>query len=225
MNYTFSRSLGTGSAPTTAVAGIEQVTQTPTILSPLDFHRPQRGSISFDYRFAQGDGGPILQQLGLNLLMNFSSGHPYTRSEGEFGQQTANLAGQITDPRSRRPLTAVNATLTPWNYDLNLRLDKTFNIQGFGLNVYTYVQNLTNRKNVVNVYRRSGNAFDDGFLSNSDLSSPIVAANGGAAYVALHNAINLNGNGDNYAQGESDIIGLQLLGPPRQLRFGAKLEF
>lgn len=225
LNYTFSRTLGTGSAPTSAVSGVELAQEVPTILSPLDFNRPQRGSASVDYRFAKGDGGPILQNLGLNLLLNFSSGHPYTRSEGEFGQQDASLGGQITDPRSRRPLEAVNASLTPWNYEVNLRLDKTVDVGKFGLNFYMYVQNLTNRKNVVNVYRRTGNAFDDGFLNNSDLSGPIVAANGGAPFISLYEAINLNGNGDNYAQGETDIIGLQLLGPPRQIRFGAKVEF
>ncbi|MBC6949868.1 hypothetical protein DWB58_18235, partial [candidate division KSB1 bacterium] len=225
LNYTFSRTLGTGSAPTSAVSGVELAQEVPTILSPLDFNRPQRGSASVDYRFAKGDGGPILQNFGLNLLLNFSSGHPYTRSEGEFGQQDASLGGQITDPRSRRPLEAVNASLTPWNYEVNLRLDKTVDVGKFGLNFYMYVQNLTNRKNVVNVYRRTGNAFDDGFLNNSDLSGPIVAANGGAPFISLYEAINLNGNGDNYAQGETDIIGLQLLGPPRQIRFGAKVEF
>jgi outer membrane receptor protein involved in Fe transport len=225
LNYTFSRSLGTGSTPTTAVAGIEQVTQTPSIISPLDFNRPQRGSMSFDYRFAPGDGGPILQQLGMNLLFNFSSGHPYTRSIGEFGQQSPNLAGQITDPRSSHPSEPVNASLTPWNYDLNLRLDKSVDISGLNLNVYMYVQNLTNRKNVINVFRRTGNAFDDGFLGDPELNGQIIAANGGPAYVALHQAINLNGNGGNYAQAEHDIVGLQLLGPPRQIRFGAKLEF
>ncbi|NUO79373.1 TonB-dependent receptor [candidate division KSB1 bacterium] len=225
INYTFSRSLGTGSAANTAVAGIEQVTQVPTIISPLDFNRPQRGSASLDYRFAKGDGGPILQQLGLNLLMNFSSGHPYTRSEGEFGQQDASIGGQITDPRSRRPLEAVNASLTPWNFDLNLRLDKTVSVGRLGVNFYMYVQNLTNRQNVVNVYRRTGNAYDDGFLSNPDLSGPIIAANGGEQFIALYRAINLNGNGENFALGESDVLGLQLLGPPRQIRFGARLEF
>ncbi|MCG3157148.1 MAG: hypothetical protein DKINENOH_03779 [bacterium] len=225
LNYTFSRSLGTGSAPNSAIAGIEQVQEIPTVISPLDFNRPQRGSASVDYRFAKGDGGPILQNLGLNLLLNFSSGHPYTRSEGEFGQQDASLGGQITDPRSRRPLEAVNASLTPWNYDINLRLDKTVAIGQLGLNLYMYVQNLTNRKNVVNVYRRTGNAYDDGFLNNPDLSGAIIAANGGQPYVSLYRAINLNGNGDNYAQSETDVIGLQLLGPPRQIRFGAKLEF
>ena len=225
INYTFSRSLGTGSAANTAVAGVEQVTQVPSIISPLDFNRPQRGSASLDYRFAKGDGGPILQQLGLNLLLNFTSGHPFTRSEGEFGQQDASIGGQITDPRSRRPLEAVNASLTPWNYDLNLRLDKTVNVGRLGLNFYMYVQNLTNRQNVINVYRRTGNAFDDGFLNNPELSGPIISANGGDPFVALYRAINLGGNGDNYAQGETDILGLQLLGPPRQIRFGARLEF
>ncbi len=225
INYTFSRSLGTGSANNTSVAGIEQVTQIPSIISPLDFNRPQRGSASFDYRFTKGDGGAILQQLGLNLLLNFSSGHPFTRSEGEFGQQDASIGGQITDPRSRRPLEAVNASLTPWNYDLNLRLDKTVNVGRLGLNFYMYVQNLTNRQNVVNVYRRTGNAYDDGFLNNPDLSGPIIDANGGDPFVSLYRAINLGGNGENYAQGETDILGLQLLGPPRQIRFGARVEF
>ena len=207
------------------MAGIEQVTQVPSIISPLDFNRPQRGSASFDYRFNKGDGGPILQQLGLNLLLNFTSGHPFTRSEGEFGQQDASIGGQITDPRSRRPLEAVNASLTPWNYDLNLRLDKTVNVGRLGLNFYMYVQNLTNRQNVVNVYRRTGNAYDDGFLNNPELSGPIISANGGDPFVALYRAITLGGNGDNYAQGETDILGLQLLGPPRQIRFGARVEF
>ncbi len=225
LNYTFSRSLGTGSTPTTAVAGIEQVTQTPSIISPLDFNRPQRGSVSFDYRFAKGDGGSILQQLGLNMLFNFSSGHPYTRSVGEFGQQSPNLAGQVTDPRSSHPTEAVNASLTPWNYDINLRLDKTLDVRGFGLNLYMYVQNLTNRRNVINVYRRTGNAYDDGFLGDPELNGQIISGNGGPSFVALHRAINLNGNGDNYAQGEHDLVGLQLLGPPRQIRVGAKLEF
>jgi len=225
LSYTFSRSLGSGSASASSVAGIELAQEVPTVISPLDFHRPQRGSANFDYRFAKGDGGSILERLGINLLLNFSSGHPFTRSTGEFGQQDASLGGQITDPRSRRPLEAINASTTPWNFDLNLRLDKTVDIGPAGLNFYVYVQNLTNRKNVINVYRRTGNAYDDGFLSNPDLSGPVIGANGGDRFVALMEAINLSGNGNNFSQDENNFQGLQLLGKPRQIRVGASVRF
>ncbi len=81
-----------------------------------------------------------------------------------------------------------------------------------------YVQNLLNTKNVINVYRRSGNAFDDGFLSNPDLSGPIVASNG-QGYVDLYRAINLV-NGRHYR----NTTGNNLYGTPRQIRFGMRLE-
>ena len=83
------------------------------------------------------------------------------------------------------------------------------------------MQNLTNRQNVVNVYNRTGNAFNDGFLDDEALSRAIVQANGGAAYVAMHRAINLNGNGINYSRN----TGNALLGQPRTIRFGARVQF
>jgi outer membrane receptor protein involved in Fe transport len=225
LNYTFSRSLGTGSIPNDAISGIELGREVPTVISPLDFNRPHRGSINFDYRFGRGDGGPILEQMGLNLLLTFSSGHPYTRSEGDFGQQDESFTGQITDPRSRRPLENVNGSLTPWNWQINLRLDKTVNFGRFDTNFYIYVQNLTNRRNVVNVFRRTGNAFDDGFLSIPE-SSSIIAAHGGDPFLAFYEALNLSGNGINFNRGEgNEFNGFQLFGPPRQIRVGARLEF
>ena len=221
LNYTFSRSLGTGSVSNSAVSGIELGTEVPSVISPLDFHQPHRGSFNMDYRFGRGDGGPILERLGANLLVTFNSGHPFTLSTGDFGQQSPNEAGQITDPRSRRPLENVNASLTPWNFDVSLRLDKSVTFGKFDTNFYVYVQNLTNRQNVNNVFLRTGNAFNDGFLDDADLSGAIIDAQGGAPFVALHEAINLNGNGINYANDTGNL----LLGTPRQVRFGARFEF
>ncbi|MFQ5864272.1 MAG: TonB-dependent receptor domain-containing protein [bacterium] len=225
LNYTFSRSLGTGSLPNDAIAGVELGRETPTVISPLDFHRPHRGSINFDYRFGRGDGGPILENLGLNLLLTFSSGHPYTLSEGDFGQQDESFTGQITDPRSRRPLENINGSLTPWNWEVNLRLDKTIDFGKFDTNFYIYVQNLTNRRNVVNVFRRTGNPWDDGFLAY-DGSASIIAAHGGDPFLALYNAINLSGNGINYSRDDgAGRGGFDLFGTPRQIRVGARIEF
>ncbi len=221
VNYTYSRSLSTGSVPNSAIAGIELGQELPTVISPLDFNRPHRGSLNFDYRFGKGDGGRILERTGLNLLFTFSSGHPYTLSKGDFGQQDASFAGEITDPRSRVPLEDINASLTPWNMQLNLRLDRTVDLGPLETNFYVYVQNLTNRQNVVNVYNRTGNPYNDGFLDDAALSSAIVQANGGAPYEALHRAINLNGNGTNYSRD----IGTPMLGQPRTIRVGARVQF
>lgn len=233
INYTFSRSLGTGSNPASAISGIELGTEVPTVISPLDFHRPQYGSVNVDYRWGKGDGGPILEQLGLNFLLTFSSGHPYTLSTGELGQQDESFGGEITDPRSRRPLEDINASLTPWNFALNLRVDKTVDFGRFSTNFYVYVQNLTNRQNVTNVFLRSGNAYNDGFLDDSALSQSVIEARGNQAagnglpaevgeqaYVELYRAINLNGNGFNYTRNTGNL----LLGEPRIIRVGARLE-
>jgi len=85
-------------------------------------------------------------------------------------------------------------------------------------NFFLYVQNLLNTKNVINVYRRSGSAEDDGFLSDPALSGSVVAAQG-TGYVDLYRAINLE-NGTHYFS----TTGLDLWGTPRQIRFGVKLE-
>ncbi len=224
INYTFSRSLGTGSIPNSAIANIELSQNTPTVISPLDFHRPHRGSFNIDYRFGRGDGGPILENLGANLLLTFSSGHPYTRASGSFGQQDESFGGVITDPRSRFPQENINASLTPWNWQINLRVDKTINFGRFNTNFYIYIQNLTNRRNVINVYNRTGNAYDDGFFVIDEAPS-IIAAHGGDPFVALYRAINLNGNGLNFNRGEgNEFVGFQLFGDPRQIRVGARVE-
>ena len=100
-----------------------------------------------------------------------------------------------------------------------MRLDKTVNLGPLAANFYIYVQNLLNTKNVLNVYKRTGNAEDDGYLSDPGLSSSNLA-NYGQGYVDLYRAINL-GMGQGYRQ----ITGNDLWGSPRQIRFGVKLEY
>ena len=62
LNYTFADAKGTGSSTTTggsAVASLEQGTNYPTIISPLNFNQAHRGAVNIDYRFDKDDGGPI----------------------------------------------------------------------------------------------------------------------------------------------------------------------
>lgn len=220
-NYTLSDAQGTGSTPSSSAAGIELGTPRPTVISPLTYNQTHRGTLNLDYRFGENDGGPILSRLGANFLVTFNSGHNFTRVTGSIGQRGAHLGGILADddPRTRKPVEPVNASTTPWVYNIDVRLDKSVRFGMFDLNLYVYVQNLLNTKNVLNVYGRTGNAYDDGFLSNPDLSANIVRDRG-QGYVDMYKAINL-GNRQHYALTQ----GGDLFGSPRQIRFGMRFEY
>ncbi len=218
LNYTFSDAKGTGSVTNGAVSTIENGTQYPTVISPLDFNQSHRGALNIDFRFAENDGGPILERLGANMLFSFNSGHPFTLSTGGAGQQGPENGALIeNDARASIPVEAIGQSTTPWNTSLDLRVDKTVALGSLDANFYIYVQNLLNTKNVINVYRRSGNAEDDGYLNNPELSGAVVAGNG-PQYVEMYKAINLQ-NGQAYRR----VTGNDLWGSPRQIRFGMKL--
>ena len=220
LNYTLSDARGTGSSINSAVSGVENNTNLPTIISPLDFNETHRGNIYLDYRFAENDGGAILEGLGANLLMKFSSGHSFTLFGGSIGQRGPEEGGILAsdDPRSRKPAESINVSSTPWTFEVDLKVDKGVDLFGVDTNLYLYVYNLFNRRNVINVYGRTGNAEDDGFLTNPDLSSQIVEASGGQTYRQLYEAINL-ANRQHYWTTE----GGDILGDPRQIRFGVEL--
>jgi outer membrane receptor protein involved in Fe transport len=219
INYTFSDAKGTGSTVNAAVSSVENGTLYPTVISPLDFNQTHRGAVNIDYRFGEGDGGPILQRLGLNMLFTFNSGHPFTLSSGSPGQQGPETGALVeNDPRASNPREAVGASTTPWNFNFDLRFDKSVSIGPLEVNFYLYIQNVLDTRNVLNVYRRTGNADDDGYLTNPDLSGAVIESFG-PRYVEMFRAINLE-NGQHY----KNVTGNDLWGSPRQMRFGVKLE-
>jgi outer membrane receptor protein involved in Fe transport len=232
VNYTLSDAQGTGSTLNSGVASVDQSLFKPNVISPLSFHQSHRGTVNLDYRFGDNDGGPVLERLGANLLFSFNSGHAFTKAQANSaGGQRGPEDGAILaddDPRTRRPEGAVNSNTTPWFFQLDLRVDKTVTIGGlFDVNFYIYVLNLLNTKNVLNVYARSGNADDDGFLSNESLSGSIV--NGlGQTYVELYKLINLE-NRQHYWRNQLDpnnaFGGGDLYGTPRQIRFGLNITY
>jgi len=222
LSYTLSDARGTGSSVNSAVSGIENNSNLPTILSPLDFNQTHRGSAYIDYRFGENEGGRFLKRAGINVLFRFTSGHNYTLVTGSIGQRGPELGGILAsdDPRSRQPLEAINSSTTPWTLSADLRLDKGFTLFGAEAQVYTYVQNLFDRRNVINVYGRTGDDQDDGFLSDPELSGQIVAANGGDQYRELYEAINLDHRQHYWFTEGGDIYS-----EPRQIRFGVRVGF
>jgi len=222
VNYTLQDARGTNSFANGAWAAVGITQITPTLTVPLTYNQTHRGTINIDYRFGKGDGGPLLERLGINLLITFNSGHPYTLATGGIAQQDADDGGILNDgdPRNRAPLEPINASKTPWVWNVDLRVDKTITVGPVNLNLYVYVQNLFNTKNVINVYYRTGNAYDDGFLTNPSLSGTFVNQLG-PMYVQLYRAINLE---NRQHQWRFNGILQDLFGPPRQLRAGIRVE-
>ena len=103
---------------------------------------------------------------------------------------------------------------------MDLTIDKTILIKGKGenkkasaqkaVNVYLWVNNLFNKQNITRVYRYTGSASDDGYLS-SDLGRQQVArANSSQSFIDLYN-VRINSPANYYT--------------PRLFRIGLKYNF
>ncbi|MGA9117870.1 MAG: carboxypeptidase-like regulatory domain-containing protein [Bacteroidota bacterium] len=209
LGYTFSSVTTTGSN-TASAAGLwsaGSVVALPHYTFPADWNQTHRGTVLFDYRFAKNDGGPVLEQLGLDVLLTFNSGHNFTRL---IAQQRISGNAQPTDPRFRIPVEPIGSSTSPWFFQLDARLDKTFSVGPLDLNVYVYVINLLGTDNPVGAFFRTGDPSDDGWFSTAGGRADAVS--NGQQYVDFYRAVALGENSGNY-------------GPPRQIRFGLKLDY
>jgi hypothetical protein len=175
----------------------------PRYVFPTNFDYTHRGSIILDYRFARGDGGPILQQLGLNAFMQFNSGHALTRL---IADQRGTAPG---DERFRTPIEPVGSSTTPWFFQLDARLDKTVSIGSLDVNFYVYVTNLLGSDNPVDAFFRTNDVQDDGWFATAAGQSDLKTL--GPGFEEMYRGLYLGRNSGNY-------------GPPRQFRFGVRLD-
>lgn len=219
LNYTLSDARGTGSNSQSAFGAVEYNIGRPTnFINPLDFNQTHRGSVILDYRFAKNDGGPILEELGLNLIMTFNVGHNYTKIKEpqELGQANAWNVGirPLIDPRSSIPTEPLNSSSTPWFFNIDMNFSKTIQFKPVAVEFYVNILNLFNTKNIVNVYPSTGTAQDDGWLGSAFASSYAGIPN----YVDFYKAI----NSDN-RWAYMTAVGNDMFSSPRQVRFGVKV--
>ncbi len=230
MNYTFSAAEATGSGSTSYISAVDRGSQRPQMIMPVDFNQPHVGSVKLDYRFGDKDGGPVFENLGANVLFNFSSGHAYTHVYRPVGGQVdAYDAGvdYMLDTRSREALEPIGDSQTPWIFNTDLRMDKTFSVSMVDVTVFMRVNNLFDRRNVLNVYQATGSGDDDGFITDPvysqsfiDLYGGDVDGNGVDDYVELYQAVNID-NDESY---RTDIGG-RLISAPRQIFLGLTVNF
>ena len=167
-NYTLQFADGTGS-DALSQRNISENGNLRTLF-PLNFDERHRLNAIVDYRFSRGAryngprwfGADVFADAGINLQATAVSGRPFTRTTTprEFG-------GDGT-------VGAINGARLPWNFTMNLRADKNFQISPLGedrpvfLNVYIRVQNLLDARNIISVYSATGSPDDDGYLASSD---------------------------------------------------------
>lgn len=203
----FTDASGTGTNPNSAGgivgAPLDGVTVfRPVYVSPLGQNRAFKGSLTLDYRFGKDDGGPILDQLGINIIANFDSGRPFT-----YGDSKEEYGGN--DARNTIAFEALNNSTTPGSFNVDLKIDKSFTLfDKINANVYVSVLNVFDIKNVQNVYTLTGSANDDGYLNNPNSGGKAVEKYG-QKFKDIYKTIYFDYNGY-YSDMRQILLGIRL---------------
>jgi outer membrane receptor protein involved in Fe transport len=121
---------------------------------PLAFDQRHKVSVNLDFRVPDDHklelfGMTMPSSWGVNTTLNYGTGMPYTKTD--------NLGNRIGTPNSGR---------LPAYYRVDMRFVKDFHLgfmNGNRLSMFVEVENLFDRRNVINVYSNTGLANEDGF--------------------------------------------------------------
>ena len=221
-NYTLQFADGTGSTTQTALALINAGLPNLRSINPFNYDQRHRIVANVDYRYGAGEeyNGPVVKfggkerqlfaNTGLNVIANLGSGTPYTAST---------IATPITGEISPSTEGSINGSRLPWQFSLDANLDRNFTLTYGGegdaakttnLNLYLWIGNVLNTRNINSVYRFTGVADDDGYLAAAQYQPLINSQNDPNAFrnyysMFVDNPFNL--------------------GLPRTVRLGLKFDF
>ncbi|MBK9109214.1 MAG: TonB-dependent receptor [Saprospiraceae bacterium] len=213
--YTLQFADGTGSDPESQ-SGLTQKGINIRNIFPFNYDERHRFAFTVDYRYQSGKayngpriaGKDILSNFGINFQVITASGRPYSPGTQIVRFGGSGFRGDI------------NGARLPWNFGIDVRVDKNFSLvkgkNPLDLNIYLRVQNLLDTKNVIAVYRGSGDAKDDGYLNSDrgDAELDNVVSSYGESYIDYFV------NQYNYRVLNPDNFTL-----PRRIFIGAILEF
>jgi hypothetical protein len=215
-SYTIQFAEGTGSDATTASALVQAGLDNLKVTNPMNFDRRHQIQTTLDYRYGSGKNynGPVLndKQLlantGANFTLNAGSGTPYS------GQTLSTPEGLGGGQRFLEG--SINGNRLPWSASIDARIDRMIpltvgeNDKKMGLNVYLQVLNVLNTRNIVDVYRYTGNPTDDAYLDDARWQNQIQSQNDEQTFREL------------YALKVNDYRNFNL---PRRIRLGFLLTF
>ncbi len=167
LKYSLSYATGTGSFSQSQFnIAWKNSSGTPKMTSPLDYD--QRHSIIgiVDLRAGKGEGPKlgnvfIFENTGLNFVLQAGSGLPYTPMQIYDGVSPNASVQQI-------PTGPINSANLPWQFTIDLKLERTFNFRSYQFVPYIWVKNLLNHENVTNVYEGTGKANTSGYLESAE---------------------------------------------------------
>jgi len=140
LTYTYSVVKGSASSETEQYPGTQESTQ----LYYLDWDRPHIFNASGTYTIPNGEGprvfdSPIFENMDISLIIQASSGAPYTPSGRDIGFVEKNSLRQ------------------PGLYNIDLMIGKEFNFaNNLRLRLFAEIRNLTDHKNILYVYPDTG---------------------------------------------------------------------
>ncbi|MBP5396313.1 MAG: carboxypeptidase regulatory-like domain-containing protein [Bacteroidales bacterium] len=183
-NYTLQFAKGTGSSSTSAANMIAMGQPNLRTLTTLAFDQRHvlNANINLSNGRSEGVKLPLkkkevfpLENAGMSITAKAGSGLPYTRSStivSLTGQGASQLVGSIYGSRM------------PWQYSCNMKFYKYWFFKMkktedkreqkiASLQAYLDISNIFNFSNITSVYRYTGNASDDGFLTAEEFQSYI----------------------------------------------------
>ncbi len=207
--YTLSWATGTGSyAQTQFNIAWQNPLYPPKTTAPLDYDKRHSLLCILDYRTTKGEGPKFgeyypLENMSLNIVTQASSGTPYTRM---YIYDGATEAAVNPEPRDK-----INSSNLPWTFNIDLKLERSFDIGEFKIVPYLWVQNVLNYENVGLVYEGSGEPDVTGWLATADgqvfINDPVNRALGAEQLYDIK-----QNNPRNY-------------GPPRVIMLGVRMAF
>ena len=218
--YTLQFANGTGSDATSALNLVNSGEPNLRSIFPYSYDQRHGFNIVVDYRYGSGKdyNGPkigdfkVLGNTGLNVVTNIGSGTPYSGLKFPVGDA-------LLTPNASQLDGTVNGSRKPWQYRIDLQIDRNFNFE-FGsdedkkkvayLNVYFRITNIFNIINTLNVYRATGTPDDDGYLAASQYQ------------VSIQNQLDEQSFRDYY---QMKVVNPFNFGIPRTIRLGVKFDF
>jgi hypothetical protein len=197
-NYMLQFASGTGSNANQTASLIQAGVPNQRSIFPLDYDTRHTLKGTFDFHYKEGkeydgpvvNGKKIFENAGLNMIFNLTSGRPYTQTTNPIPEVQSGVATRAQVKGS------VNGANIPSQFFADLNIDKRFairseNLEGkstlYTIRVFLQVQNVFNNINVLSVYRYTGSAYDDGFITSTQAGSQLNAATDAQSLVDLYN--------------------------------------
>lgn len=217
-NYTLQYAEGTGLSSTTMQELIREGYTTLKMLNPIADDRRHEFKVNLDFRYGNGAkyNGPVitrtvtdkatgekkrkevklLEDFGVNIMAVAQSGRPYTK---QFSNMQSTIVGSYRGAR------------LPWGFYCDVVVDKLWPIKvgkrNTALRTAITVKNILDLRNVIGVFGVTGNATDNGYLTDPETQATINATLDPASFRDVY-SVYLRNNVWNYSNPRTIMLTL-----------------